>query len=209
MTCLIFDLDGTLIDSETLGNQAFLDLLPDLDDTIDGLLLRYRGRRMKEVLDDLATRLGRPLGEDFARRHLDHLASLYESCLAPMPGVLEALAMLSYPKCVASNAPPSKMRQALRITGLEGFFGDNVFSAYDVGRWKPDPGVFLHAAERMGYAPEDCVVLEDSEPGIAAGVAAGMRVVRYAPEASAERDDRPVATLTHFRELEALLRKNV
>jgi len=207
LPCLIFDLDGTLVDSEPLGSQALLDLLPDLDDSVDGLMKRYRGHRMKDVFDDLAVRIGRPLEEDFQVRYHARVISLYDDRLAPMPGAIDMLSALPHPMCVASNGSLAKMRHGLRVTGLIGFFGDNVFSAYDIGRWKPDPGLFLHAAERMGYSPEDCVVLEDSEAGIAAGLAAGMRVVRYAPEGGAETEARSVTAITHLRDLEALLRE--
>ncbi len=61
------------------------------------------------------------------------------------------------------------------------FFGDRIFSSYDIGSWKPDPEIFLHAARRMGASSEDCNVVEDSLLGIRAGVAAGMRVFAYQP----------------------------
>jgi HAD superfamily hydrolase (TIGR01509 family) len=206
MTCLIFDLDGTLIDSEPLGNQAFLDLLPDLDDTLAGLTLRYKGQRMQDVLDDLSRRLGRPLGDAFRSEHLARLTSLYDTHLVAMPGAAELLASLALPMCVASNGPIAKMHHGLKVTGLNRFLGANVFSAYQIDRWKPDPALFRHAAKHMGHAPEACLVIEDSEAGIAAGVAAGMRVVRYAPGEAADGDPRLFATISHLGELHAVLR---
>lgn len=78
-----------------------------------------------------------------------------------------------------------KIRHALAVTGLAAHFGDRLFSSYDVGSWKPEPGLFLHAAERMGFAPERCVVVEDSDVGLQAATAAGMHAVHYAPGESA------------------------
>ena len=81
--------------------------------------------------------------------------------------------------CVASNAPRYKIEICLRRCGLEAYFGDKLFSAYEVGRWKPDPALLLEAARTMGHSPETCVLVEDSRAGIEPGVAANMKVVAY------------------------------
>jgi beta-phosphoglucomutase-like phosphatase (HAD superfamily) len=73
------------------------------------------------------------------------------------------------------------MSHGLRVAGLADFFGDKVFSSYEVGHWKPEPHLFLHAARMMGYPPEDCLVVEDSDPGLHAAKAAGMRAIHYCP----------------------------
>src|SRR5688572_16431504 len=99
MHCLIFDLDGTLLDSEPLCNQAFLDLLPQLDDTVPGLIHRYRGMQLARILDDLSLRIGQPLEEDFEVRYRSRVAELYDTSLAPMPGAVEMLSALDNPKC--------------------------------------------------------------------------------------------------------------
>lgn len=95
------------------------------------------------------------------------------------------LRQLDRPYCVASSGPRDKIEHSLSITGLLGYFPGRIFSAYDVGSWKPDPGLFLHAAETMGVAPERCAVVEDSVLGVQAGVAAGMTVFGYAPAGNA------------------------
>lgn len=97
-------------------------------------------------------------------------------------GAAALLETLSLYFCVASNAPWAEMELSLGLTGLRHHFGDRVFSAYDVGAWKPDPGLFLHAAAARGVAPSHCPVVEDSEGGVTAGVAAGMRVVAPLPD---------------------------
>jgi HAD superfamily hydrolase (TIGR01509 family) len=121
-----------------------------------------------------------------------------------MPGVTEMLVELPYARCVASNGPPAKIAHGLRAAGLEAFFGENVFSSYDVGRWKPDPHLFLHAAERMGFAPAQCIVVEDSNAGLAAAKAAGMSAIRYCPTGEPIAHD-SVPLLTHFRELKSAI----
>jgi HAD superfamily hydrolase (TIGR01509 family) len=84
---------------------------------------------------------------------------------------------MAQPVCVASNAPRSKIELCLATTGLARFFEGRIFSAYEVGSWKPDPGLFLHAAQAMGAAPARCLVVEDSAPGVIAAREAGMQVV--------------------------------
>jgi len=69
-----------------------------------------------------------------------------------------------------------KIELCLKVTNLLPYFEGRIFSAYDVQSWKPEPGLFLHAAETMGVPPDRCVVVEDSLPGVQAGLAAGMQV---------------------------------
>lgn len=85
------------------------------------------------------------------------------------------LEALTHATCIASSGPPEKIKHALAVTGLDAFFAERFFSSYVVQSWKPEPELFLHAATAMGYAPEQCVVVEDSMVGIDAAEAAGMR----------------------------------
>jgi HAD superfamily hydrolase (TIGR01509 family) len=177
--CLIFDMDGTLVDSEPLSQQAFLELLPDLAAHVPETGLRYRGQSMAWILKDIEAQLKRRLPDDFEATYRTRVAQLFETDLRRMPGAADLLGALDIPFCLASNAPPRKIRDALRLTQLDSFFGDRIYSAYEVGCWKPDPGLFLHAAKSMGFAAESCTVVEDSSTGIAAALAAGMSVVQF------------------------------
>ncbi|MEI8574050.1 HAD family hydrolase [Methylomonas sp. LW13] len=179
--CVIFDLDGTLVDSEGLGNQAFLDLLPQLHDSLEALIERYRGQKLSSIMIDLENRLGLTLQDSFEQRYRQRVAELFARDLQPMPGVLEMLATLNAPKCIASSGPLAKIRQALEVSGLAVYFGDNLFSSYQIGSWKPDPGLFQYAARAMGFVPGQCVVIEDSEVGVMAALAAGMTPLYYVP----------------------------
>ena len=79
-----------------------------------------------------------------------------------------------------SNAPVTKIALCLRAAGLMEFIDErHLYSAYDVGKWKPDPAPYLHAARAMGIAPERCAVVEDSVSGVEAGRAAGMRTFAF------------------------------
>lgn len=177
--CVIFDLDGTLVDSEGLCNQAFLDLLPQLNETVESLTQRYRGKKLAPILADLEGRLCQKLPDAFELHYRQHVAELFSRELKPMPGVLEMLETTNFPKCIASSGPPLKIRQTLQVSGLAPYFDDNIFSSYEVGSWKPEPGLFQYAANAMGFMPSQCVVVEDSEVGIEAAAAAGMKAFRY------------------------------
>jgi beta-phosphoglucomutase-like phosphatase (HAD superfamily) len=67
----------------------------------------------------------------------------------------------------------------LEVSGLAAYFGDNLFSSYVIGSWKPDPGLFQYAAYAMAFVPSRCAVIEDSEVGIEAAIAAGMTPLYY------------------------------
>lgn len=177
--CVIFDLDGTLVDSEGLCNQAFLDLLPQLSETMESLTQRYRGKKLTSILADLESCLCQKLPDEFEQHYRQRVAEFFSRELKPMPGVIDMLEATNFSKCIASSGPPLKIRQALEVSGLASYFGDSIFSSYEVGSWKPEPGLFQFAANAMGFKPGQCVVIEDSEVGIEAAIAAGMKAFQY------------------------------
>jgi HAD superfamily hydrolase (TIGR01509 family) len=177
--CVIFDLDGTLVDSEKLCNQAFIDLLPFITDSVENLIRQYRGRKLSSILADIEMRFGEKLPIDFEATYRHRVDELFEFYLQPITGVPEMLKTLEYPFCVASSAPMAKIRKALNVTTLSHYFSDRLFSSYDIGSWKPEPGLFLYAASRMGFSPEHCVVIEDSDVGIEAARLAGIYALKY------------------------------
>jgi HAD superfamily hydrolase (TIGR01509 family) len=183
--CIIFDLDGTLIDSEGLCNQAFLDLLPQINETVESLIQRYRGKKLASILIDIESRLGETLPNTFEEDYRKRVTGLFSHELKPMPGVLDMLEAANFPRCIASSGPPLKIRQALQVSGLARYFGDSIFSSYEIGSWKPEPDLFQYAANAMGFKPSQCVVVEDSEAGIKAAEAARMKAFQYVPKGEA------------------------
>jgi len=177
--CVIFDLDGTLVDSEALCNQAFKELVPEVDASIDRLVSLYSGRKLAWILNDIEKRFNCTLPGNFENIYRQRVKSLFDSDLTAFAGVHEALASIEIPVCIATSAPHKKVEHALSVTGLSDFFDGKIFSSYDIGSWKPEPEIFLHAANKMGVSPDNCMVVEDSAAGVEAALSAGMSVAQF------------------------------
>lgn len=207
---VIFDSDGTLVDSETPGLEVLHAhaLALGVPFAPGEGVETWRGRPMPDCLAELARRLGRPLPPDFEHVMRAAMADRFRQGLSPMPGahaLLQALQARQAPFCVATNGPRAKIELTLSLTGLRDYFGERVFCAYEVGMFKPDPGLFLAAAQALDVEPGRCVVVEDSPPGIAAGLAAGMQV--YALRSPMVEALAPHPRLRLVGGLEALLRE--
>lgn len=200
---IIFDVDGTLVDSEFFCSQALNDLIPEIEESTQELVSLYRGTKLLEIFADIELRKNIVLGDNFEVIYRERVAELFSSELQPFPGVIEMLGQIPYEFCIASNGPKHKIRHALSVTGLTSYFAENIFSAYCVNAWKPDPALFLHAAAEMGYSPKNCVVIEDSIVGIQAAEAANMNALRFVPgEPSTHQRD-----FSDMRDLLSLLDK--
>jgi HAD superfamily hydrolase (TIGR01509 family) len=182
--CIIFDCDGTLVDSEYLCNLGFEIKLKEygVNFPAQQIMEKHVGGKLATIMQSFESEFNIELKADFVTSYRDLVAELFKQSLAPCEGVREMLAEIALPKCVASNGPVEKMNLALSLSGLSEFFNDNVFSAYEVKSWKPDPGLFLNAAKVMGFKPEECAVVEDSLVGLAAAKSAGMFSVLYDPK---------------------------
>ncbi|MGC9479650.1 HAD family hydrolase [Streptomyces sp. WG4] len=182
---VIFDNDGVLVDSEPISNRLLAGYLTELGHptSYEDSLRDYMGAAMHRVHDLVLERTGRKLPEDFDDVFHRRVFAAFAEDLEAVPGVvglLEKLAVDGVPYCVASSGSRERIRVGHRKTGLDRWFEDErIFSSQDVGRGKPAPDLFLYAAERMGIAPERCVVVEDSPLGVQAAVAAGMDVYGF------------------------------
>ena len=141
---------------------------------------RFVGRALSSIIAMVEEDRGQPLPDGFYDAVQDATFAALREELKPVPGVADALRRIAARKCVASSGRIEKLDLTLGVTGLRGHFGDRLFSATMVRRGKPRPDLFLLAAARMGVAPADCVVVEDSVPGVEAARAAAMAVLGYA-----------------------------
>lgn len=148
---------------------------------VDEAVKEFRGGKMAECVELMERRLGCRFPEDFIPCVREEMARVFRDRLQPVPGAAALVQGVRLPYCVASSGPHEKIRLSLGVTGLLHLFEGRIFSSYEIGVWKPDPGLFLHAARQMGVAPHQCAVVEDSRFGVEAGIAAGMRVFAYLP----------------------------
>lgn len=177
---LIFDCDGVLVDSEPLACEVDADFLTDLGFpyTAEDIALEFVGKSMRDMIAHIEAKHARSLPGDFAEQINKALFARFETDLKPIAGVREAILSLPHPRCVASSSVPERIALSLRVTGLADLFA-HVFSATEVPRGKPAPDLFLHAAQRMGASPAECLVIEDSPAGVQAALAANMRVIGF------------------------------
>jgi HAD superfamily hydrolase (TIGR01509 family) len=140
---------------------------------------RFRGGRMADIASWIGAQVeDKPedFEAEFTRQYRATIAQRFRENLREIPGAFDLLSRLEIPFGVATNGPREKVLLTLELTGLLPLVGDRIFSAYDEGSFKPDPGLFLAAARGLGHEPQHCAVVEDSIPGLVAGVAAGMHV---------------------------------
>jgi HAD superfamily hydrolase (TIGR01509 family) len=177
----VFDCDGVLVDSEVLVTRIESQLLRDVgvDLAPESIAEEFVGLSDVEMHGRIEAEWGVTFPEDFAVRKTARIHEVFGTQLRAVPGIAALLEALDEPRCVASSSAPDRIRTSLAVTGLARFFGPNVFSASSVKRGKPAPDLFLHAARGMQADPAGCVVIEDSPHGVAAGVAAGMRVIGF------------------------------
>ncbi|MFE6892762.1 HAD family hydrolase [Streptomyces sp. NPDC057694] len=208
---VIFDNDGVLVDSEPLSNTLLAGYLTELGHptSYEDSLRDYMGAALHRVHDLVLERTGERLPDDFDDVFHGRVFAAFERELEPVRGVVDVLEKLTadgVPYCVASSGSHERIRVGHRTTGLDRWFGqERVFSSEDVGRGKPAPDLFLYAAERMGVAPEKCVVIEDSPLGVQAAVAAGMDVYGFTAMTPAEKLEEADGLFGDMRELGGLL----
>ena len=185
---VIFDCDGVLVDSEVISNSVLARLLSDegLPTTLAQARRDYQGLLLDEVVRDAEARLGRSLPAGWLERYERERTQAFREELQAVPGAAATVARIQaagIAACVASQGKLEKTRLSLELTGLRPLFGERaLFSAYSVPCGKPAPDLFLDAARTMGAEPAACVVVEDTPSGVAAAVAADMRVLGYAAD---------------------------
>jgi len=185
MQGVIFDMDGVLADSEPLICAAAREMFREHGVTVcPEDFLPFVGAGENRYIGGVAEKYGVALdiAQAKARTYELYLRMVPER-LHVFPGAVElvlACRAAGWPCAVASSADRIKVDANLRKIGLPIAFWQTVVTAEDVKQRKPDPAIFLKAAERIGLAPSLCTVVEDAVNGIAAAKAAGMRCVAIA-----------------------------
>lgn len=191
MAAFVFDLDGVIVNSEPLHEEAFYDIFAELGHRDDhGIeFSRFYGTSDQDVWIDF-------LGRHPQEKSLEELSALKERRFFELarrgdpifPGIRELLAELSprYPLAVASGSKLRVIHRVLENGGLTQYF-QAFASAEETARGKPHPDVYQLAAERIGVASERCFALEDSVHGVTSANAAGMKSIAIPNTFSEER----------------------
>lgn len=181
---VIFDCDGVLVDSEAIASTVLAERLTQAGHpyTPEECFVHFTGLSLDSCRAMVEAKSGRQLPEDFFRCLQHETFVRFSEELQPVSGIVDVLEFLrdqQWPCCVASSGSHEKMAMTLEKTGLRKYFDDRIFSASDVLHGKPAPDLFLHAALSQDYQPARCIVIEDSIPGVLAGIAAGMKVCAF------------------------------
>ncbi len=209
--CLLFDCDGTLVDSEPLlAAEMAVSLsrlgLPFQASDYTG---EFRGSRFRHIVAELESRHGSVDPMQLAETETEMRRNLnrrLETELAPITGAREALmALAGYPCGVVSNGPENKIRTSLTTIGVADHFSDRLFSGYTAKFWKPDPRLYLHAAHAMGFAPHDCIAVDDALVGVRAALEAGMTVIHLNRYPDAEETPEGAIAISSMYQLPTII----
>lgn len=190
---VLWDLDGTLVDSEEFHWLSWRDTMrPEGVELTYAQFLASFGQRNDRIVPawlgrGVDTARMQRIGED-KEAEFRRLAEIHG--LSPLPGAREWLATLraaGWKQAIASSAPRVNVEMMLRVAGLEGTL-DAIVSADDVTIGKPDPQVFLKAAEKLGIPPSRCIVVEDAAAGVEGARRAGMRSIGVTTNAPLSAD---------------------
>ena len=179
---VIFDFDGVLVDSETMGCQIWSDVFAKHGMTVPAqdILEKYTGKTGTLICSLIEREYGYEIPDNFLDEVNETTESVMAKELKTVDGVAETMPLLKTPVCIASGSRPKRLNMCLDVTGLRKYFPDEtVFSSHYVKNGKPAPDIFLYAAEKMRVAPQKCLVVEDSASGIVGAKAAGMRAFGF------------------------------
>lgn len=172
----IFDMDGILFDTEKVYQETWRELAQergiDLGDTFTKTITGTSGKHMQDIIEQYyQTADGLPIIEECMKRVRQKL-DVHVPVKKGVPEILEYFRGQGVKMAVASSSFKNQIQANLTKSGLAEYF-DEVISGTELKRGKPAPDIFIHAAECLGYAPDECYVFEDSANGIRAGHAAG------------------------------------
>ena len=210
VAAVVFDMDGTLIDSERVYRTALVAALAAMDRAVDeAFLYGLAGLAGPAVSAHIRAHLGEDFPfEAFHQHYLPRREALVANGIPLKPGAMEALRFvvgLGLPMALATSSMRETALTHLRRLDVLAHF-DVLVTREDAARTKPFPDLFLAAAERLGVAAADCLAVEDSRTGVAAALAAGMMTVMIPDLAppTAEQRTNCVAVLAGLRDLPAL-----
>lgn len=178
---VLFDNDGTIVDSEIIAARIMLKLLSrhGLHLSERDYNMRFPGLRTRDIVTALQEEEGFVPPPDFVQQlHNEHNEEFHRS-LRAIPGMTTLFRNLKVPKSMVSNGSIKHVEKCLKRVRLYSALDGQIFSAEQVGRPKPSPEVYLFALEKLGLSPHETLVVEDSVTGVMAGKSAGIQVVGF------------------------------
>ena len=188
---ILFDCDGVLVDSELITNRVLHAMLNEAGWVLseEDCMRIFIGKTVRSETARIEAETGKPLTDAWMAEFYERRNVRLRAELVAIDGALDAVKavhqQLQGRIAVASGADKPKVLMQLEKVGMLPFFGEHVFSGHDLPRTKPWPDVYLAAAASLQVAPEQCLVIEDSVPGLTAGVRAGATVWGYCPKVNA------------------------
>lgn len=180
---IIFDCDGTLVDSESIANVVSAQMLTDFGYPItrEEEAKKFIGLSDKQVIETIIKEGGPCLSYAQLEEIQNEIMKAYPRMLKPlMLPFLLSEKIKKHDICVASSSPRSRVLLSLEVTGQKRFFQEkHIFTQEKVTNTKPSPDLFLLASKTLGYETQNCLVIEDSVPGIQAAKAAKMDVIAF------------------------------
>ena len=178
---VIFDCDGVLVDSESIALGQVRDALGKAGLTLTHAeaVDRFLGLGIDSIMHKAEAELSGALPDGFRNDLSRDILARFTAELKGVEGVRQAVGALTCKVCVASSSSLDRIRLSLSVAGYAALFEPHIFSATMASRGKPHPDLFLHAARAMETPPEQCLVIEDSTPGVMAAVSAGMPVFGF------------------------------
>ena len=217
---ILFDCDGVLVDSELITNRVLHAMLNEAGWALSeaDCMQIFIGKTVRSETARIEAETGQPLTDAWMAAFYERRNVRLRAELVAIDGALDAVRtvhqQLGGRIAVASGADKPKVLMQLDKVGMLPFFGKHVFSGHDLPRTKPWPDVYLAAAASLGVPPQRCLVIEDSVPGLTAGLRAGCTVWGYVPRTGAHSSAEQLLqagahqVFDHMADLPALLQRS-
>lgn len=180
---VIFDCDGVLVDSEYLSNKISAELITKAGYKIDGSTIsqNYAGLTFLDILKEIEKIASVPISANLIPQMTQEFRRRMKKELHALPDIKATIEKMVYPFCICSNARYQEIVDMLKLVNLYEPFAGKIFSAPECGtqKTKPQPDIFIYAAQKYQVNPENCIVIEDSVHGVTGARRANMRVIGF------------------------------
>ena len=178
---IIWDFDGVIADTEHIATDKYVKFAKECGIilTRDDVIKHILGTGQKQQLETLIS-LGKNADANIVKQINDKISEVVNKSISLTDNIEDLFKMKEFDQCVATGNSLAGIKARFEPLELQRYFNnERVFSANFVAQGKPEPDLFLYAADKMNYNPKDCIVIEDSIYGIIAGLKANMTVIAY------------------------------